>query len=349
MMAEEIYIDGSQGEGGGQIIRTSLSLSVITGKPFVMDNIREGRSKPGLQAQHVTCVNAAAHICGGKVEGAKRGSQSIRFEPGAVKSGTYAFDVGTAGSVSLVLQTVYLPLLFADDPSEVTITGGTHVEWSPSFTYLQSQWLPFMKKAGIDISLRLDRAGFYPEGGGRVTAKIKPAKILYPVEIPHRGNILNIDGIVVIANLPQNIAERQLKRMQDALYNTGIKCFWDMQALPGKAQGTASHLFVRFENGGGGFTALGEKNKKSETVAAEVADELIGFLDTEGTVDEYLADQLILPLCLAQGKSQFVTPEITSHLLTNIDIVKKFLPARITVAGKKGDEGLITINGIPLN
>ncbi|MBI5665660.1 MAG: RNA 3'-phosphate cyclase, partial [Nitrospirae bacterium] len=208
-MNKTIEIDGSFGEGGGQILRTALSLSCITGHPLRLFNIRKGRKKPGLMPQHITCVNAAAMISRAQVSGNEKGSTELTFIPGNVRAGHYVFDIGTAGSSSLVFQTLLLPLIFTGEESDITIKGGTHVPLSPTYDYISDVFLPMLKMTGIDVDASITRYGFYPKGGGEVSFRIHPAKTIKGMHLTSRGALLSVSGLSGVSNLPISIAERQ--------------------------------------------------------------------------------------------------------------------------------------------
>jgi len=345
-MRETVTIDGSCGEGGGQILRTSLALSALTGKDLEIFNVRAGRSKPGLRAQHLQAVKAAAAICRAEVSGADIASQAVRFAPGRVRAGDYRFDIGTAGSTSLVLQTVYLPLaLSTDRPSRVAITGGTHVPMAPCFHYLDAQWRHFLERLGLTVMLRMKSAGYYPRGGGEITGAIKPAEHVSALTISERGNLTRIVGISSVTGLPLSIAERQKQQAEKRL--AGIDCPVEIEIadIAGVAQGTMLLLLAEFEHSRACYCGLGARGKRAEAVADEAADQMLRFIDGAGHVDEHLADQIILPLSLAQGTSSFVTPQVNSHLLTNAEVIRHFLPAQIDIEGELGQEGKITVTG----
>lgn len=340
-----VGINGSVGEGGGQVLRTSLALSVITGIPFTITNIRSRRPKPGLMAQHLKAVEAANAVSAARVEGARLGSQSLEFEPAAIVPGNFQFDIGTAGSTSLVLQTLVSPLSFARAASTVSIVGGTHVPWSPSFDFLALHWLPYMRRIGFDIQLELQVAGFYPHGGGRVQAKVVPIQALAPLQLIRRGALKRIRGISAVANLDTSVAERQktqaLKRIGSLSGNVEI----EIRQLPSPSRGTFLLLLAEFEQSQSCFCGLGARGKRAECVADEVVDELLEFLATDGAIDHYLADQLLLPLALATGVSEIRTSRVTQHLMTNAAIVKMFLPTAIEIDQDVGYPGLVRING----
>lgn len=342
-----ITIDGSQGEGGGQILRSALTLSIMTGRTLYIKNIRAQRPKPGLQHQHLQAVKAAAAVSKANVSGAFLNADELEFEPGEISSGRYRFDIGTAGSTILVLQTIFLPLAFAGSASTVDITGGTHVPWSPCYHYLDLQWLPFLKKLGFDAQLSLESAGFYPQGNGRVRATIRPAEQVQPLQVTRRGELQAVTGVTGVANLEISIADRQrrqaLRRLQDArLGKRPPKIKTDR--MPGRFKGTVLLLCAEFEYGQACFFGLGERGKPAERVADEAVDQLFEFLNTEGAVDPYLADQLLLPLAFAAGKSAFTTSKVTTHLQTNAAIIRVFEAAEVIIDGEIGQTGLVSVH-----
>lgn len=344
-----VKLDGSIGEGGGQILRTALTLSTLTSQPFEMDNIRSGRSKPGLRAQHLKCVDAAAAISKADVTGASLGSMSLSFSPREIRTGRYKFDIGTAGSTSLVLQTIFLPLSTATSASTVIISGGTHAPWAPCTHFLQLQWLRHLQKAGFDANISLDLAGFYPQGGGRITSTIRPMKQIKPLILNQRGELRSIHGISAISNLDIRIADRQkrqaLRRLQSHCSDIRIRT----EQLPSKYKGTLIILCAEFEPDPPGeryhcsYYGLGKLGKPAEMVADDAIDAILKFIETNATVDQFLADQLLLPLSLASGPSEFITPEVTGHLLTNAEIIRTFTPTIIEINGTVGEESLCRI------
>ncbi|OGW40990.1 MAG: RNA 3'-terminal-phosphate cyclase [Nitrospirae bacterium GWD2_57_9] len=347
MDGQSLRIDGSYGEGGGQILRTSLALSCLTGTPVEIVNIRQARSRPGLQPQHLTAVRAATVISGAVAEGAAIGSSTLRFEPGPVEGGDYSFDVseikGSAGSTSLVLQTILLPLFFAARPSTIILIGGTHVPWSPTFHYLQQVFLPFISRMQVNVDLNLEQWGWYPKGGGRVKAKVVPARELKPLVINDRGGVRRITGLSAVSNLPEDIAHRQRARTVKVLGENDIRAEIEIASGPSIGKGTLLFLLAEFENIKAGFGSLGAIGKRAETVADEASREMIDYLTSEGALDQHLADQIIPYLALAAGRSEFSTTRITRHLLTNIWVVKQFLDVDIQVEGREGEKGKITI------
>lgn len=296
-----IDIDGSQGEGGGQILRSALALSLLTGKPFHLDRIRARRAKPGLMPQHLKAVQAAAEIGDARVLGARVGSMSLEFVPGRVQAGDYLFDIGTAGATSLVLQTVYLPLAFAGDESSVTIVGGTHVPFSPCFHYLERNWRCFLEAAGLELSLKLERAGFYPPGGGIVHARIPAVSGLRALRRTERGRLLQIRGSSAVANLTMSIAERQRDRALRRLSRRYTCCDIALEFLEAYSPGTMLLLVAEFERSQACFFSLGQRGKRAEQVADETVDALLEFLDSDGAVDAYLADSAAAAPRLREG------------------------------------------------
>lgn len=339
-----VEIDGACGEGGGQVLRSALSLSVLTGMSLRITGIRARRSKPGLMPQHLKAVDAAAAVAQARVDGAQLRSQALIFEPQQVRAGTYHFDIGTAGSSSLVLQTVLVPLSLAGAPSSLTITGGTHVPWSPCFHYLDLHWLHSLRAIGFDADLTLTLAGFYPRGGGRIEARIRPAAALSPLRLVERGALTRIVGLSAVANLPLSIAQRQRAQAQRRLRARCPAVDIGCLQMPSRFKGTMLLLVAEFEHSQCCHYALGQPGKPAERVADDAVDELDAFLATDGAVDQYLADQLVLPLALAPGPSAVRTSKVTQHLLTNVDVVQRFVARHIVVDGGVDQPGLVTIS-----
>lgn len=338
-----VKIDGSFGEGGGQILRTSLALSAITKTPFEIYDIRANRKTPGLSYQHLQAVNATAQICNAVVIGNQLRSTDLTFYPGDIQAGAYHIDIGTAGSISLVLQTIFYPLSLANSPSSVTITGGTHVIYSPCIDYLIQQWLHYMKQIGFDAEIQSARAGFYPGGGGEVSVRINPATPRHPLRIKDRGKLIRVNGTSMVSNLDIRIAQRQQLQAKKRLSEFDIPHEILVEGRASFGRGTMLLLTGKFEHSQCCYFSLGAIGKRAETVADEACNEFLSFLRTRGVVDEYLADQLIIPLSLTKGSSQFITPKVTQHLLTNIEVVKQFLPVAIEVSGSLDEEGSVGI------
>ena len=319
-----ILIDGSQGEGGGQILRSALALSLVTGTPFRIDNIRAGRAKPGLLRQHLTAVQAATTIGSAETLGAIIGSSRLDFKPGKVQAGNYAFAVGTAGSATLVLQTVLPALLTLSAPSTLMLEGGTHNPFAPPFDFLERVFLPLIARMGPRVTATLERSGFYPAGGGRLTVTIEPAARLERLELMERGAIRTQHARALVAHLGTKIAEREL-------CVAGHKLGWPRECLhvvevensPGP--GNVLLLEIESEHITEVFTGFGEKSRSSEEVAHLAVEQARTYLATGVPVGPHLADQLLMPLALGAGGS-FVTGKLTCHSTTNIDVIKRFLP-----------------------
>ncbi len=341
-----LEIDGEYGEGGGQILRTALSLSCITGKPFRIRNIRARRSKPGLRPQHLACVFAAKAICDATVEGAAVGSTALAFSPGELRGGKYFFDVaarqGSAGSTSLVFQTILLPLALADESSSVTLEGGTHVPWSPPYHYLEGVFLPTVREMSVHANARLERWGWYPIGKGVVRFEIEPVSSIVPILRCERLEGECVEAVSATSNLPSHIGPRQKKRILKRLSEAGLEVACDVVEAPAVGEGT--FVFARIGAGAfrAGFSGLGSKGRRAEEVADGVADELCSFLGTGAAVDEHLADQLVPYMGIANGKSTILASRITSHLLTNIWVVERFATCRFEVQGVEGETGVIS-------
>lgn len=340
-----LEIDGSTGEGGGQVLRSSLSLSILTGKPVRVSCIRANRDRPGLRPQHLMALRSAARISKGIVRGDRVGSTDITFEPGPAVPGNYLFDIGTAGATSLVMQTLLLPLALADASSTLTIHGGTHVPWSPCYHYLDWNWRPLLNRIGIAFELELQMAGFYPHGGGQIAAQIPGGSRIQGLQLCQRGRLLGIQGLSAVADLPREIAERQRKQAQKRLNELPAppECVIDIANLPTRSKGTLLVLLAEFEQGRACFFALGARGKRAETVADETVDALVEFLATDATVDHWIADQLLLPLALADSRSEFITSRVTGHLMTNADIINQFMQVDISIHGACGEPARITI------
>ena len=338
-----IEIDGMMGEGGGQVLRSSLSLSLLTGKPVRLTRIRAARAKPGLRYQHRMAVQAAGRISSARVEGDRIGSQELYFSPAAVVPGSYHFDIGTAGSTSLVLQTVLLPLALAAGESRLHISGGTHVPWSPCFHYLDWHWRVLLVRLGLGFELDLAMAGFYPQGGGVVHARLPGSARLRGIQLCDRGRLLRVRGLSAVANLDEEIGVRQRNTAMQRLRGLGCDIDIAVMSLPAHSRGTVMLLLAEFEHSQACTFALGERGKRAERVADEAVAEMLKFLATDGAVDRWLSDQLLLPLACAGQPSVLRTSEVTTHLLTNADVIRRFLPVEITVSGALGEAAAIRV------
>jgi RNA 3'-terminal phosphate cyclase (ATP) len=322
-----ITIDGSQGEGGGQILRTSLALSLVTGQAFQLEQIRAGRKKPGLLRQHLTAVEAAKTVGTAEVIGAALGSQILDFRPGAVTPGNYRFAVGTAGSATLVLQTILPALLTANGTSTLTLEGGTHNPFAPPFDFLAHCFVPLIRRMGPSIELELRRPGFFPAGGGKFHARIEPVKRLERFDLLERGNIRVRRARAIISNLPAQVADRELAVVREQLSWREDEC--SMHAVENPVSpGNALLLEMEAEHVTEVFTSFGERGRSAEEVASLAAEAASSWLSAEVPVDEHLADQLLLPMALAGGGS-FRTVKPSLHSTTNAAIIQLFLPVEI--------------------
>ncbi len=342
-----VRIDGSYGEGGGQILRTSLSLSCALRKPVAITNIRKNRKNPGLQPQHLTAVLAAAAIADADVRGAELSSTEIAFLPRTTRGGVYRFDVaekrGSAGSTGLVLQTVLLPLCLAEQSSTVAVHGGTHVPWSPPFHYLRLVVAPLLLRLGATVELAIERWGWYPVGGGEVSARVMPSGRLRPLVVTERGRLLRVTGISAVSNLPGHIAARQRERAMEVLEREGISASIETLSAPSPGKGSFLFLCAEFENVTVGFGSLGAIGKRAEEVAEEACRDLLAHLRSGGALDPHLADQLVPWLAFCGGPSEFTTSRVTSHLLTNLWVVRQFMDIDVQVEGGEGEEGRVKI------
>lgn len=329
-----IELDGSMGEGGGQILRSALTLSMITGQPFRIQKIRANRAKPGLMRQHLVAVQAAAQICDAEVSGAAVGSQELAFSPKALKGGNYQFAIGTAGSCTLVLQTVLPALLFADVPSTVQVSGGTHNPMAPPAQFLQRAYTRAMADMGATIDIRLNRFGFYPAGGGEVVAQVQPCKQLRVIELMSRGARKAAYAESFIAGVPASVAKRELECI-------GSGMGWDesqllVRGLPGEqGPGNAVLITFEYEHVTEVFTAFGEKSVRAEAVARNALQQARRYIASDAAVDEYLADQLMLPMALAGG-GRFSCECISMHARTNAEVIERFLPVHVTFTEEDG-------------
>ncbi|MBF0189376.1 MAG: RNA 3'-terminal phosphate cyclase [Magnetococcales bacterium] len=324
-----LEIDGSKGEGGGQVLRTALSLSMITGTPIRIEAIRGKRTRPGLMRQHLTALHAATAICNGVVSGDALHSEAVRFEPGPIQGGEYRFSIGTAGSATLVAQTLLPALLHADTPSRLTVEGGTHAPWSPPFPFLEQSYLTLLRTMGVAVSAQLQRPGFYPAGGGAIELEIEPVRQWRPLEITERGDCLKSEAVAIVANLDDSIARRELAMIQKRLN-------WAPSQLrivrEDRAAGPGNVVLVTFEydHHTAIFSGFGRHGVRAETVSKQLLKEVHPYLHSPAAIDHHLADQLLLPMALA-GQGCFTTGRPTQHTRTMVDLIPRFLPVTITL------------------
>jgi RNA 3'-phosphate cyclase len=327
-------IDGSYLEGGGQILRTAVALSAIKQVPVRIVNIRKGRPEPGLKAQHLTGILAAAQLCDAKLTGAKIGSTELTFEPKKIKFGKFKFDVGTAGAVTLVLQTVVPIAAFAPSKTTFTLMGGTNVSWSPTIEYFQNIFCDYAEKFGLLITSEIDKYGFYPTGGGSVKVEINPIKQGKALNLTDRGKLFDIKAFSIASEDLQNarVAERQVSSFRKNMpADYSVKGFSNYVRTLSTGSSITAHAL--YENCKLGASALGEKNKSAEDVGKACSEDLLKEIKSSATVDKHLADQLIPFLGLFGGS--FVTSEITMHTRTNIWVTEKFIDKKFKIEGTK--------------
>jgi RNA 3'-terminal phosphate cyclase (ATP) len=331
-----LLIDGAYGEGGGQLLRTSLALAVILNRPIRIKNIRAGRKNPGLAAQHLTSVYAAAAICQARLSGDHLGSTQLTFAPQTPPGpGSYNFDVaevregGSAGAATLVLQTILLPLALAAGPSTVMVKGGTHVAWSPPFHYLRDIYLPMLARLGFEVTADLLAWGWYPAGEGEIKMEIPGhARIdtgTGDSQWLERGPIKQITGLAVASSLPAHIAQRMADRATTLLETAGLPISIQPQRVRSTSPGAGIFLTAEYESSRAGFSAIGRKGKPAEQVAEEAVEALLAFHQSDGFLDAHLADQLILPLALSNRAYTYSTQTLTEHTLTDIWVVEQFM------------------------
>jgi RNA 3'-phosphate cyclase len=311
---------GLQGyEAGGQILRIALALSPILKRSFKMSNIRSGRPKPGLQPQHLTGVKAVAEITGAEVAGTSVGSQEIVFNPKAIKGGEYTFDTGTAGSITLLAQSILPLLLFAREESHIILRGGTHVQWSPTIDYYVNVFLPIVRRFGAEAEVKVNKYGWYPKGGGEIEISIRPSQ-LTATELIERGKQLSIEGVCALSNLREDIMERETKGVHELLPEA------NMQHIPSPAAspGTAVTIFARYENTVLGAEALGKIGKSAEEVGREAAQRLKDELSNKAALDSHMTDQVLVFMALANGKSTITVPTFTPHAKTCAWLIPMF-------------------------
>ncbi|MBU0830592.1 MAG: RNA 3'-terminal phosphate cyclase [Gammaproteobacteria bacterium] len=337
-----LNLDGSTGEGGGQILRTGLALAMVTGRPLHINRIRAGRPKPGLMRQHLACVQAAVAVCGGQAEGADLGSQTLQFTPGAMRAGDYRFQIATAGSCLLVLQTVLPALMLADGPSKVELSGGTHNPMAPPFDFLERAFAPLVRRLGVGLDLQLQRRGFFPAGGGELVAHITPsAQSLAPVDVLERGPLMNGWAEALVPGLARNIATRELEAL-------GQRMGWTFEAgqlrqpptRQNEGPGNALIATLEYAHITEVFCQLGERSLSAEQVAKRLVDEVRDYQRSSGALGPHLADQWMLPLALAVWRSgqaaSYTCTEVTQHTATNAQTIALGLPVQVQITPAEG-------------
>ncbi len=347
-----IVVDGSIGEGGGQILRFAIGLAAAIKKPIKVINIRAGRKNPGIQHQHLTAVKAVATLSNAYIEGCYIGSTQLIFKPQELVGGRHTFDVGTAGSITLVLQalTPLLPLL--PQRTYIELRGGTDVPWSPPIDYIRYVFIPIARRFGFKMSLELIRRGHYPRGGGIVRVEVEPEN-LKSVELIERGMLKAIGGVSHAVKLPRHVAERQAKAAKETLLQHKINVPIDVviesynpEKDPHLGPGSGVTLYAEFDESIIGADALGEKGKPAETVGREAAEKLIDEINSGATLDSHMGDMLIAIACLAEGKTRYTTSKLTTHIETALKVAEIVAGCKTKIADTKGRAMLIEIEGI---
>ncbi len=321
-----LVIDGSQGEGGGQILRTSLSMAMVTGTEFRIENIRAGRAKPGMMRQHLACVKAAQRLSDAKVSGAKVGSTAMTFKPGSIRAGDYEFAVGTAGSTSLIFQTVLPALAAVKGESQLSFHGGTHNMMAPSYDFIRLAYVPLLRRMGLEIEMNLQRHGFFPQGGGEWSVRVKSSGRLASLDLQQAGELVKREMVVTNSGVPEHVALREMREV-------ATRCGWsedEMRAQYVHSLGSGNHVSLRlhFENCAEVIEEVGRIGVSAERVARKIVKALRRFTASDAVVGEYLADQLLLPMIIGQGGT-FRTFELSRHFRTNRDVIQRFTHKRI--------------------
>ncbi len=336
-----LTIDGSFGEGGGQILRSSLALAMVTGQGLRIEKIRAGRKKPGLMRQHLTAVQAAAEISQARVSGADIGSTALEFVPGQVRPGDYTYGIGTAGSTTLVLQTILPALLTASGPSRLTFEGGTHNPFAPPFDFLAKAFIPLVNRMGPKVTATLERPGFYPAGGGKFSVSIEPTGKLQGFDLLETGEITGRRARAVLSNLPGHIAEREIRVLQKGT-NWGESCFSVEQVSNSRGPGNIVIIEIESAKVTEVFTGFGEVGRAAEAVATLALQSYQRWLKAGVPVGEYLADQIMLPLALA-GNGSYRTLPLTRHSTTHIELIRQFLGIEVKVDRQGSDHCLVSV------
>ncbi len=353
--SETLIIDGAHGEGGGQILRTAVSLAAITSRLLRIERIRARRRVPGLAAQHLTAIRAAAVVAGATLRGDMLGSETLNFYPtGLPNLGNHEFDVaearegGSSGAATLVLQTIALPLALLGKRCSVTIKGGTHVPWSPSYDYCESVWLEVLRGLKLKATAQLNAWGFFPAGRGEITLQLGDTPLncsafLEPMSAIERGDLTVIHGRAVAANLPAHIAHRMAERAHALLRPLNIPVVIKTERVRSVSPGAWIFLKCVYENAVSGFGGLGRRGKLSERVAEDAVTDFMQFHRSSAALDSHLADQMLLPLCFANGASEFTCASVTRHLETNAWVIEQFKAARIDIACRADGTGHVKV------
>lgn len=346
-MMDFIEIDGSEGEGGGQILRSSLTLSLLTGRPFRIRNIRAKRSRPGLLRQHLTAVQAAAKIGQARVSGDSPGSLSLEFVPGSIRGGEYCFQIGTAGSAMLVLQTILPALILADKPSMITLTGGTHNPQAPPFDFFLRTFVPLINRMGPKISAKINRYGFYPAGGGELEVEITPVRSLKSFSLINRGDLIEKQAEILITGISYDIAQREANTIRDQDHWSDAPI--NIRKIPSCGPGNIVQIFLEFEEITESFNAIAEKGKRAEDLVRGMFREIGEYMRFDVPVGVYTADQIMLPMAIAAAKNgetgMFRTLPLSNHSRTHIDLILRFLD--LSIEAEEEENGNVRVSFDP--
>jgi RNA 3'-terminal phosphate cyclase (ATP) len=349
-----IEIAGDMLEGGGQIIRTAVALAAVAGKQVRVTKIREKRPNPGLQPQHVTAVKAIALITNASTKGLAQGSRELEFDPHGYSAGTFRFDVGTAGSIPLILQALMPCLNYSTGEVVLELTGGTDVKWSPTIDYVRFVVLPTLQRIGYQCSLRLHRRGHYPKGGGKVEVTVNPSNSLRNITLLNRGELRSINGLSHSVKLPSHVAQRQADAAERKLANSGFSNVniatetYRQDTDPHLGSGSGITLTADYASAVIGADSLGERGKPAEAVGEEAASKLVREIESNATVDRHLGDILIPYMAVAVGRSEIHVAELTLHTVTNIKVTETILDVRFQVEGNENEPAKIRVDGIGL-
>jgi RNA 3'-phosphate cyclase len=325
-----LEIDGSYGEGGGQILRNAVAFSNIFKKPVRITKIRANRPNPGIKAQHYVAIKSIAEICDAEVSGLEIGSPELEFKPGEIKAGRYKFDVGTAGSITLVFQACILACVKAKEPITISLTGGTDVKWSPSWDYFENIYVPLLKKMGINVFPKLILRGYYPKGGGEAVITIKPCDKLKPLKLKEENEFTNVSGKINISNLPDHIITRMRHMAIKTFLKNNIMTSIDVDQTTSLSPGVGITLWAQTKDAILGNTMLGEKSVSSEEIGQNAANNLLKEIESEVNLDIYAFDQILPYMVLAkkQGESSCKIRELTNHASTNMWLLQQFFDAK---------------------
>jgi len=339
-----LYIDGSYGEGGGQILRTAVALSVLRKISIEIKNIRANRPNPGIKPQHLIAIKSIKELCNAETEGLEIGSSTLRFSPETPKGGEYEFDIGTAGSITLAFQACILSSLKTKEPIIIRLTGGTDVRWSPSWDYFKHVFLPLIQKMGVSVNARLIRRGYYPRGGGEAELTMDSCRDIQPLQLDNMQELSEIHGIIHIANLPDHISTRMKHAAIKTLLKKNLKSSVKIDKTTSHCTGTGITLWSQSEDVILGSTVLGEKGVPSEKIGENAAIQLIDEIDSGVTLDVYAFDQILPYMAIAKsvGKSTCIVREVSSHAQTNMWLIKQFFNVQFESI-KSNDTVTITV------